>query len=181
MPNSVDLTANPFCAISDVQDFLSLRGMIAGSDHESTGIENEDLINKMIQRASMELAGVLFPRYTLTELAKSSLVRDWTAVVASYHLMTTGGNPPPAAICSEFMRIMGIEGDGSGGLVKRVQDGKFTIPNINPAATSIPVWSNLEVDRRFKHETIRVVSASSSKVAKQEIERDELPGSFLER
>ena len=73
----------------DMVRYMSLAGVIAFSDHEQTGEENDDVIDDCREQATDELIGQLLKLYEPAELAKSRLVTRWATVLACYYLCRT--------------------------------------------------------------------------------------------
>lgn len=169
-----DQTVPLFCDKDDMERLLSLRGLIGRSDHDDCGEEDDAVIDDARQRASHEVAGMLYPKYAIDALAESELVREWTTVVACFYLCKKRGNEVPESLYEDYQSII-----GDGGWLDKSRSGKFTLPCVRQQDTNIPVFSNMTVDRRFRREKVRVVPTTSSPV-RSTIEQDTAPEIVVE-
>lgn len=149
-----------FCTKADIIRYLSQDGVIGFSDHEETGAADDDVIDDCRTQASEEIAGVLEHLYTVANLATSALVTRWATVIASYYLCERRGNPVPDSLAAEYERLTAFPD----GLLYRTRSGKFALPGIRKSTSSVPVFSNLTVDRRYLREKVRVIRANSSNI-----------------
>jgi len=150
----------PFCEKTDLVKLMSLSGVIAFSDHEQTGEENDDVIDDCREQATDEIIGWLLKLYEPTELAKSRLVTRWATVLACYYLCRTRGNPVPDSIHEAYDKLT-----ADGGTISKVLDGQFYIPDIARRGVSVPAFSNMTVDRRYRREKVRVIKSISSDIS----------------
>ncbi len=148
------------CTKDDMVNYLSLRGVISFSDHDDTGVENDEVINDCRQFSSDELIGWLSPMYAVSELALSTLVTRWATIIACYRLCKTRGNPVPESLHEEYENLISIPN----GMVHQARNQKFIIPNIRRQTINVPAFSNLTIDRRYRREKIRVIQANSSNI-----------------
>lgn len=169
-----DITIPLLCEKDDMERQLSLRGLISRSDHEEEGVENDDVINDAIQRASHEIAGFLYPKYDLESLPESDLVRGWATSIACFYLCQTRGNEIPESMYADYDRIM-----GDNGWLERTRNGKFILPCVRQQDTNVPTFSNHTIDRRFRREKVRVVPTTSSPI-RSTIEQDRSPEIIIE-
>lgn len=127
--------ANTYCAIADVQDILSAEGVQLSVDDAPPNVYGD-----AIARACNRVDFFLFRRYEPSELAKSDLVKDWSAVLAAYYLRTRRGNPIPpglAALLGDALEDM-----------KQVQKGQNEIPGIVMRRSYVPAMSKMRATLR---------------------------------
>lgn len=161
----------PLCAKSDLIRYLSRQGVVSHSDHDDSGIEDDEVIDDAIDRASAEITGNLYPLYADDDLDDSSLVKHWCVIAASYYLCVTRGNPVPDSVAHEYEQLTALPD----GLLERTRRGKFVIPGLRRRSLNVPAFSNLTIDRRYRREKIRVIRANSSTLAASAIEQDIAP------
>lgn len=150
----------PFCEKDDMVRYMSLAGVIAFSDHEQTGEENDDVIDDCREQATDELIGQLLKLYEPAELAKSRLVTRWATVLACYYLCRTRGNPVPDSLHEAYDKLT-----MDGGTLAKVLDNQFYIPDIARRGVSVPTFSNMTIDRRYRREKVRVIRSISSDIS----------------
>ncbi len=160
---------NPFCEKADMIRLLSLSGVIAFSDHDEIGEEDDDVIDDCREQATDELVGHLLQLYEAEELSKSRLVTRWATVLACFYLCRTRGNPVPDSLHEAYDKLL-----MDGGTIAKVLDKKFYIPDIARRGVSVPAFSNLTVDRRYRREKVRVIQSISSNIPSK-IEQDFAP------
>ncbi len=161
-------TITPLTTKEKVTCFLSLQGVIAFSDHEDCGVEDDKVIEAAIRRASGELAGYIYPTYRVESIANCEMVCEWATQVAAFYLAKTRGNNPPEALYDCYSKIM----DKPDGLVWDLRRGDFLLPGVPKQDYDTPTFSNLQVDRRFRRNKVRVKPQNSSRV-QSELEQDE--------
>lgn len=163
-----------FCTKADMQTQLSLYGLIAFSDHEETGSEDDIVIDAMRLQATQELEGYLTPLYDTDQLASSSLVARWCAILACCDLTRTRGNQVPESLYDACEKIT-----AKGGMIDQTKAGTFIIPGLIRKSTNAPSFSNLTIDRRYRREKIRVIRANSGPI-ESALERDHAPEIVLD-
>ncbi len=159
-----------YCTKDDLIRFLSLEGVQAFSDVDGDGLEDDDVIQECIERASDEISGVIYPLYDLAKAATSRLVKHWCVVMATAYLCERRGNSVPASIGVEYDRIC----DQTSGLLARVASKKFVLPEIPQRTVNVPAFSNLIVDRRHRRDKVRVIPVISSQLAPTKIKQSSL-------
>ena len=156
-----------FCTKEDMIRHLSHAGIIAFSDHDDTGTEDDDVIDDSIERATEEITGWLCPLYTVVNLALSPIVKRWATVTACYHLVKTRGNPVPESLHEDYDKIFAMPD----GWLAQTRKQQFKLPGIARSDVNTPAFSNLTIDRRFRREKIRVIPSISSPI-ESDIEQD---------
>lgn len=152
--------------------YMSLQGIVAFSDHEDCGEEDDLVIQDCIDRASGEVAGSLYPLYKLENLETNKLVCQWATVIACFYLCKRRGNNVPESLYDDYEQITGLPD----GLIERTRTEKFILPCVPKQSHNIPTFSNLTVDRRYRREQVRVTKANSSPIPST-IEQDRAPES----
>lgn len=149
--------ATPYCTLDDMQRLFSTQGVTAFSDHDGDGQDDASVTSDCIDQATEEINFYLLRWYSAAQLATSTLVNRWCTVLAVYFLCQRRGNPDPAVFQAEFERIM-VK-------LETVKPGGFIIPGLAFKSDLRPSFSNLEVDRRFPFNRVRVVTENSDKIA----------------
>ena len=149
--------------------YMSLSGVIAFSDHADIGEEDDDVIDDCREQATDELIGYLLQLYEPVQLGQSRLVTRWATIMSCFYLCRTRGNPVPDSLHEAYDKLL-----MDGGLLAKVLDKKFYIPDIPRRGVSVPAFSNLTVDRRYRREKVRVIRSISSNIPSK-IEQDFAP------
>lgn len=150
-------TVSPvYCVQADMERLFSVYGLTAFSDHEETGVIDEDVIDDCINHATEEINRFAMVRYSAAGLATSSLINGWCTMLAVVFLCHHRGNPVPESLQREFERIMeALVAVATGGV------GGY-LPGVALRADMRPSMSNLQIDRRYRHSTARVVKVNST-------------------
>lgn len=85
--------SNIYCAPSDITDILSQPGVTLRTDDAPPSAYGNAAV-----KAGNKIDWFCFRRYDPAQLALSSLVTDWAAVIAAYYLCVRRGNPCPEGI-----------------------------------------------------------------------------------
>lgn len=116
------MTLPAFTTEAKVNLRLSKPGVSQRTDHATDGLVMADVISN----ATSDVGSFLCGRYAAADLAASTVVQDWTADVAVWHLCRVRANPIPASVQKRYEWVMER--------LEAVQEGKVTIPDIaNPA------------------------------------------------
>lgn len=148
------LIANPLCTETDMERLLSAYGVTAFADHDRDGVADDGVADDCINQATEEIRGFAWMWYSDAQLATSTLVNRWATVLSCHFLCTRRGNGPPESLQAEFQRIFD--------LLQRVADGTYRIPGLALRGDFRPSMSNVAVDRRYPHSTIRVTRHNST-------------------
>lgn len=140
-----------YCTPADLDRFLSAEGVIAFADHDRDGLGDADVVDDAIVWASAQIDLYLLQRYHADDLAADRMIRHWCKIMACRFLCSHRGNGIPESIELEYQEITAADG-----LLKQVLKGvlRLSVPRkVRDSAT----FSNLTVDRRYRHEKLRVV------------------------
>jgi len=148
--------ATPYCTLADMQRLFSTQGVTAFSDHDGDGNDDADVTADCIDQATEEINLCAMQFYSAAALATSTLVNRWCTLLAVYFLCQRRGNPEPSIFQSEFDRIM-LRLDG-------VRTGVLQIPGLARKANLRPSFSNLQVDRRYTNNRVRVTTTNSDNI-----------------
>jgi len=147
------LVANCLTSHDEMKQCFSSYGVTAFSDHNRSGIQDDDVVDFFANRAHSEFLDYAGQRYNVTALATQYTARGWVTVMACYMLTTARGNAPPEGLALEFARIMEK--------LPMIQNGTYILSTIPLKYDTRPTMSNLGVDRRYPYSTIRVKPNSS--------------------
>jgi phage gp36-like protein len=156
--------------IERLNSFLSVLGVISFSEHDSQGNDGQ-IVDECCNYASAILCGRLAARYQASRLSGSVLLQEIATVIAARVLCTRRGNPIPDSLELRYQEIMernGILDQIANGQILLFDESGNLIAGIGAQA---PVVSNLQVDRRYWNEKVRVVRGTSMK-ADSGLERD---------
>lgn len=134
---------------------FSAAGVVAFSDHEGIGEADQTVIEDAIDDASEEILGAIFNRYDPEKVATSRQVYRWATFLACYYLCLTRGSDCPASWMPEIERIRGE--------LELIRNGKG-LRGVPLRADLRPVWSNLQIDRRYPRSKVRVVRQTGPNV-----------------
>lgn len=149
-----------YCTITELRRYLSAQGVTDFADHDGDGAADSQVVADAINTATSTINDYVGQRYELSNISDSSAsttIKHWCRVLATYYLTQTRGNPVPDSFLNEWDRIA----NPKDGLLVLVRDGRYLISEIK-ARDQRPSFSNLTVDRRLPHSTIRVTRENSS-------------------
>ena len=146
------------CTQAEIERVLSVNGVLDFADHDADGVQDDQVVEDAIQRASDELHLYLHDRYLPADLADCKLIKRWAAVGAAVYLCQTRNNPPPEALEGLWEKIIAPEV----GLAAVIGAGKHALPGVPLRYDSRPSWSNLQIDRRYPTSKTRVKEVNSS-------------------
>ena len=169
---AVDVTNRKLlCSRSDMVRLFSQHGIVNFADHNCDGQEDAGVVDDCIERASEELLGFLSPFYDIEGEAfqSSNLIRHWTAVMATVYLTERRGNSVPESLYADYNRVV-----DEGGWFDRIRRKTFHLPCVPRRNTSVPIFSNMTVDRRYFREKVRTTRRNSSPI-RSKLEQDGAP------
>lgn len=143
-----------YCDQDDVERLLSNHGVTSFADHNEDGENESGVVTDCLAQATDEINLYANQRYLADDLADSTLINRWCTTLAAYFLCMRRGNPVPESLQYEFERIMVN--------LTKIQEGLLTLPGVPMNGDLSPSFSNLKVDRRFRHSKIRVTKVNSS-------------------
>lgn len=146
------------CSSDEVERLISSYGMLAFSDHDEDGEQDEGVVEDCIRRASDEIHMHLHNRYDPAVLAEVSLVRRWATIGAACYLCQTRNNPPPESLGAQWEGLI-TDPDGT---IPKIGRGVVRLPGVEQRYDSRPSFSNLQVDRRYPTAKTRVTLVNSS-------------------
>ncbi len=152
------LLTTTYCTLAELDRYLSANAVIDFADHDGDAAADTDVVEDCVNQATEEIDLYLRQRYTPAALATSTLVNRWCVVLSARFLCHRRGNPVPDSIERDYERIA----DPGEGLLVQVSEGRRQLPGIALREDLRPTWSNLQVDRRYRHSKIRVTKANSS-------------------
>ena len=148
------LIANCLTSHAEMERLFSAQGLTAFADHQATGLRDDDVLDDCANQASYELLNYAGQRYSHAALYTHTTPRGWATLFACRLVCIRRGNPVPDSFAEEFLRIME--------LLKLVPSGQYKFYGLAERGDLRPTWSNLKVDRRHRHSTIRVTQTNSS-------------------
>ncbi len=148
------LQSNALCTIAEVERFYSANAVIDAADHDADGVADTDVVEDCINQASDEIELYARQQYTPAVLATSTLVTRWCVVMSTRFLQERRGNVVSNSIAVQWDRI--IEN------LEKVSENRLQLPGLAKRDDLRPTWSNLKIDRRFRHSKIRVTQTNSS-------------------
>lgn len=148
--------ATLYCVQADIERLFSIYGVTAFSDHDEEGQTDTDVVDDCIDQATEEINRFAMQRYSAEGLATSTLINRWCTVLATVFLCQRRGNPVPESLQDEFARIMEALVAVATGAVGGILPGVPLRGNLRPG------MSNLQVDRRYRHSTVRRIHVNST-------------------
>lgn len=151
---------------------------LAAADHDANSAADDYVINDALMEATCEIYQCCSGIYSDAGLAASGLtsssaasltggiIATWCKVLAACNLAERRGNTIPDSWFKEREIIRAK--------LERIQAGARLLPSIAMRGDLRPSWSNLEVDRRYPHSTIRRTPSNSSD-APTVLTRDDTP------
>lgn len=139
---------------AEMERCFSSHGVDAFSDHDGAGFRDTDVVDDCANEGSYEVLNYAGQRYSQTGLFGHSTSRAWATLFACRLLTIRRGNPIPESFQIRYEEIMA--------LLKQIPSGAYKLFGLGERGDLRPTWSNLQVDRRYRHSTIRVTSPNSS-------------------
>lgn len=109
-------------------------------------------------------------RYTLAELAESSIAGEWATLFAVRWACKRRGNPCPKALEEEC-----AEADE---MLKEIQKGTLNLPDAATAASGLPSWTNTRVSPNYPYGKVRVIGPESDPEAPGHAQRTDLGADY---
>lgn len=153
---------------AEMERCFSSHGVTAFADHNNSGFRDDDVVDDCANEASYEVLNYAGQRYSHTGLYGHVTSRQWATLIACRLLSIRRGNPAPESFEAEFLRIME--------LLKLVPSGGYKLFGLGERGDLRPTWSNLQVDRRHRHSTIRVTTPNSSDAPTALTQDDKIEG-----
>lgn len=153
----------PFADDAMITRYMSAYGIVTFADHNQDGTADPSVLDDCKTYAMGILVGRLAHRYNYASLALAAAIPELFIVITLRELCLRRGNSPPASLEFRYQEIVKKD-DGE---LDQIKTGKIILVDANgePIRTrvsSIPMLSNLTVDRRFSERRIRVVTGSSN-------------------
>lgn len=148
------LISSPLTTEAEVERLMSVEMKVDFADHDEDGLADTGIVDDCINEASEEIELALNRRYASADLQSSNLIGRWATMLAATLLCRRRGNMPPESWDEEVQRIR-----------ERLEDvasGKKNLPGVSLRADLRPTFSNLRVDRRYRHSKVRVTQTNSS-------------------
>ncbi len=143
-----------YCSIAELQRFMSTNATTDFADHDADGSADTDVLEDCINQGTDEIDLYARQQHTQAQLATSTLINKWCIVMSARFLQERRMNVVSESIVVQWDRI--IE------LLEKVADNRRQLPGLAKRDDMRPTWSNLKVDRRFRHSKIRVTRTNSS-------------------
>ncbi len=143
-----------YCSIAELQRFLSTNAVTDFADHDADGTADTDVVEDCINQGTEEIDLHARQQYTPAVLATSTLIKRWCVVMSARFLQERRGNVVSDSIAVQWDRI--IEN------LEKVANNRLQLPGLAKRDDLRPTWSNLKIDRRFRHSKIRVTQTNSS-------------------
>lgn len=139
---------------AEMERCFSSHGVTAFADHDRSGVRDDDVVDDCANEGSYEVLNYAGQRYSHTGLYGHVTSRQWATLIACRLLTIRRANPGLESFELEFARIME--------LLKLVPSGQYKLFGLGERGDLRPTWSNVQVDRRHRHSTIRVTRPNSS-------------------
>ena len=143
-----------YCSIAELDRFMSSNATTDFADHDADGTADTDVIEDCINQATDEIDLYARQQHTQAQLATSTLITRWCVVMAARFLQERRMNVVSESIIAQWDRI--IEN------LQKVAENRLQLPGLAKRDDMRPTWSNLKIDRRFRHSKIRVTQTNSS-------------------
>lgn len=148
------LQSNALCSVAELNRFLSTDAVDDFADHNADGSADADVVEDCINQASDEIELYARQQYTPAALATSTLIIRWCVVMSARFLQERRGNVVSESIAVQWDRILEN--------LEKVSNNLLQLPGLAKRDDLRPTWSNLKIDRRFRHSKIRVTQTNSS-------------------
>lgn len=148
------LQTTVYCSIAELQRFMSSDATTDAADHDADGTADTDVIEDCINQATDEIDLYARQQHTQAQLATSTLITRWCIVMSARFLQERRMNVVSDSVAVQWDRI--IEN------LEKVADNRLQLPGLAKRDDMRPTWSNLKIDRRFRHSKIRVTQTNSS-------------------
>ena len=143
-----------YCSIPELQRFMSSDATTDFADHDADGTADTDVIEDCINQATDEIDLYARQQHTQAQLATSSLINKWCIVMSARFLQERRMNGVSNSVAVQWDRITEN--------LQMVAENRLQLPGLAKRDDMRPTWSNLKIDRRFRHSKIRVTQTNSS-------------------
>jgi len=156
------MAMTPLATDAQIGRYMSVYGIATYADHDQDGAADTSVLDDCKGYAMGMLIGRLSHRYTYTVLLSAAMLPEVFVIITLRELCLRRGNPPPASLEMRYQEIVAKEG-----LLDNIRSGREMLVDsdgepLRARTASVPMHSNLRVDRRFSEKRIRVVSGSSN-------------------
>lgn len=153
----------PLSTVAQKERYFSRYGIATFADHDRDDVADDSVLSDCSTYATSVLVGMLSTRYTLDNLRLSEMLVEIDCIIAIRELCLRRGNSPPKSLEFRYQELL-----GPGGLIDKIRSGQLQLVDSNgdlirSKGRYSPVFSNLEIDRRYPHERVRVVRQSSNR------------------
>lgn len=148
------LIANCLTSHAEMERCFSSYGLTACSDHNQSGLQDDDVVDDCANQGSYDVLNYAGHRYSQAALYTHTTAREWATLFACYKLSYRRGNPVNEAFSLAREEAMAQ--------LKLIPSGAFKLFGLAERGDLRPTWSNVQVDRRHRHSTIRVTQPNSS-------------------
>ena len=124
------------------------------ADHDADGSADTDVIEDCINEATDTIDLYARQQHTQAQLATSTLITRWCVVMSARFLQERRMNVVSDSVAVQWDRILEN--------LQKVADNLLQLPGLAKRDDMRPTWSNVKIDRRFKHSKIRVTQTNSS-------------------
>ncbi len=143
-----------YCSADDIQTRLGELGFRTFGDNDDDGSHDSSVVNAARMEAKAEIDEACLFKYSEANLAASHIVNRWATNLSVWYMTTNRGNPGSAEFDAICQRIRAK-------LDKIAEGGK--IPGIPISMKSVPTFTNLTVNRRYRGgHRVRKTEPSSS-------------------
>ena len=139
--------AIPLTTEAEMDDEVGKDAILAWADHDNSGLANDGVLTRVIDRATQEILRTAGNRYSATALSGDAEIRGWATILACYFLAKTRGNHPPDSLVDDVEWIREN--------LKSIEDGRSTLNRVAMKADLRPTMTNRTVDRRYSFRTVR--------------------------
>lgn len=148
------LIANCLTSHEEMERCFSSYGVTAFSDHNRSGVKDDDVVDDCANQGSYDVLNYAGTKYSQAGLYTHPTAREWATLFACYKLTYRRGNTPPESLVIARQDAMEQ--------LKQIPLNQFTLFGLALRGDLRPTFSNLQVDRRHRHSTIRVTQPNSS-------------------
>lgn len=153
----------PFADDAFLGRYMSVYGIATFADHDQNGTADTGVLDDCKAYAMGMLVGRLSHRYTYAVLVNAAMMPELFTIITLRELCLRRGNPPPASLEFRYQEI--VKKDD--GILDMIRSGREVLVDANGEPlrfrnSSIPMHSNLQIDRRYAEKRVRVVTGSSN-------------------
>lgn len=157
------MAMTPFADDAFLGRYMSVYGISTFADHDQNGTADTGVLDDCKTYAMGMLVGRLSHRYTYAVLVNAAIIPELFTIIALRELCLRRGNPPPASLEFRYQEI--VKKDD--GILDMIRSGREVLVDSNgdplrSRISSVPMHSNLTIDRWYTEKRVRVVSGSSN-------------------